>query len=557
MRFYKLSRKIRTWLISISIVILSVTFYGFYDNDFEIAKNLDIFYTLFREVNLYYVDEQAPGDLIKNGIDGMLKSLDPYTNFIPESKLEDYRFLTTGQYGGIGAMMKMKDNKALITEPYENSPSSKSGLKAGDMIIKVDNYGLKGKTIEDLGEILKGQANTQVKLLIERPGTEGSFEKTLTREKIDIKVVPHFQMLDDKVGYIKFTTFTQTAFKEVKDALVDLKENKQMEALVFDLRGNPGGLLIEAVKIMNLFVNRGQEIVSTKGKIKSRDHVYKTQNQAYDTLMPIVVLVNSRSASASEIVSGSMQDLDRAVIVGTRTFGKGLVQTTRDLSYNTKLKVTTAKYYIPSGRCIQALDYTHRNADGSVGHIPDSLITEFKTKAGRTVYDGGGILPDVVIHNEKLCVIASELLTKDIIFNYVTQYCLKHDSVPPADNFVFTENDYNDFKNYVTTNGFTYETLSEEFLDELKKIAKEEKYLSKSEKEFAALEEKLHHNVNNDLDSFEDEIKALISEEILKRYYYKSGEISYKLKNDIVVKKALEIIKDKKHYTEILQAKAN
>ena len=553
MRIKKLSGRIKTWLLSISIVVLSITFYGFYDNDFEIAKNLDIFYTLFREVNLYYVDETDPGDLIKKGIDGMLKSLDPYTNFIPESKIEDYRFLTTGQYGGIGAMIKMKDNKALITEPYENSPASEAGLKAGDMIIKVDDYSLKGKSIEDLGLILKGQANTKVKLLIERPGTDGTFTKDLTRKKIDIKVVPHYQMLDDEVGYIKFTTFTQTAFKEVKDALVDLKENKNMKALVFDLRGNPGGLLIEAVKIMNLFVNRGQEIVSTIGKVSSRDHVYKTQSQPYDTLMPIVVLVNSKSASASEIVSGSMQDLDRAVIVGTRTYGKGLVQTTRDLSYNTKLKVTTAKYYIPSGRCIQALDYTHRNADGSVGHVPDSLISEFKTKAGRIVYDGGGIMPDVIVHNTKLSTIAYELINKEIIFDYVTQYCLKHDSVSPANNFVFTENDYNDFKKYVETSGFTYETMSEEFLDELKNVAEQEKYLSKSENEFAALEKKLQHNVKNDLISFEDEIKELISEEILKRYYYKSGEVSYKLKYDIVVKKALEVIKDKKRYKDILK----
>ncbi len=553
MKISRLNKTAKTWIISISIVVFSFGFYSFYDNDFEIAKNLDIFYTLFREVNLYYVDDTDPGELIKKGIEGMLKSLDPYTNYISEARIEDYRFLTTGQYGGIGALMKMRGNKVQVTEPYENSPAIKAGLKAGDLITEINGNNLKGKSFIDIGEIVKGQANTEVTFLIERQGTQKPFEKTVIREKIEMKVVPHYQMLNDDIGYIKFTSFTRTAFAEVQAAIKDLKENSNMKSLVFDLRGNPGGLLIEAVKIMNIFVESGQEIVSTNGKVKSRNHTYKTKEKPYDTSMPIAVLVNSKSASASEIVSGSMQDLDRGVIIGTRSFGKGLVQTTRDLSYNTKLKVTTAKYYIPSGRCIQALDYSHRNSDGSVGHVPDSLITEFKTKGGRVVYDGGGIMPDIKIEKETISKITTELYIKDLLFDYVTQYCLEHDSVPLASEFIFSDYDYKEFKAFVVSHNFTYKTLSEEFLEELKKIAEKEKYLSKSEDEFAALEKILSNDLDRDIEIFKDEIKQLISEEILQRYHYKSGKVSYSLNRDAVVKKAVEVLSNKKLYNDILK----
>ena len=553
MKISKLNKTAKTWIISISIVVFSFGFYSFYDNDFEIAKNLDIFYTLFREVNLYYVDDTDPGELIKKGIEGMLKSLDPYTNYISEARIEDYRFLTTGQYGGIGALMKMRGNKVQVTEPYENSPAIKAGLKAGDLITEINGNNLKGKSFNDIGEIVKGQANTEVTFLIERQGTPKPFEKTVIREKIEMKVVPHYQMLNDSIGYIKFTSFTRTAYSEVQAAVQDLKDNSNMKSLVFDLRGNPGGLLIEAVKIMNLFVEGGQEIVSTNGKVKSRNHTYKTKEKAYDTSMPIAVLVNSKSASASEIVSGSMQDLDRGVIIGTRSFGKGLVQTTRDLSYNTKLKVTTAKYYIPSGRCIQALNYSQRNPDGSVGHVPDSLITEFKTKSGRLVYDGGGILPDIIIEKESISKITAELYIKDLIFDYVTQYCLEHDSVPPASKFIFSDYDYKEFKAFVVSHDFIYKTLSEEFLQELKKIAEKEKYLSKSKNEFAALEKILSNDLDRDIEIFKDEIKQLISEEILQRYHYKAGKVSYSLNRDAVVKKAVEVLSNKKQYNEILK----
>ena len=545
-------RKPSTWIIISAFTIASFSFWGFYEKDFEIAKNLDIFYTLFREVNLYYVDETDPGTLIKNGIDGMLKSLDPYTNYIPESKIETFRFMTTGQYGGIGAMMKKAGDKALITEPYENSPAAKAGLKAGDKVIEIDGQNIADKTLDDLSEILKGQPNTEVELLIERPGTEGTQTITLTREKIDMKSVPHYQMLDDETGYVRLTSFTNKAFTEVKEAIVDLKENHGMKSLIFDLRSNPGGLLIEAVKIMNLFVKQGQEIVSTRGKLKSFDKTYKTTQQPYDTIMPLAFLVNSMSASASEIVSGSIQDLDRGVVVGKRTFGKGLVQTTRDLSYNTKLKVTTAKYYIPSGRCIQALDYTHRNPDGSVGHIPDSLISEFTTKNGRKVYDGGGIIPDVKIDNGNLSKLASILYVKDIIFDFVTQYCLKHDSVSPPESYQFTDAEYQDFVAYALKHDFDYNTNSEELFKELKEVAEKEKYYAKAQKEFEELEKILAHDINKDLLIFKDEIKDLIAGEILQRYYYKQGSLEYDLKKDEVVNKALEVLHDTDQYNSIL-----
>ena len=549
----KILKSIKIFILSISILISSVGLYSFYDDDFEIAKNLDIFYSLFREVSLYYVDGTDPGELIKNGIDGMLKSLDPYTNFIPESKIEDYRFMTTGQYGGIGAMMKKIGDKAVITELYDDSPALKSGIKTGDKIVSVNGKSIADKSIDDLSEVLKGQAGTTVTLTFERPGTEGVMEKILTRENIEVEVVPHYQMLDDKTGYIRFTSFTNKAFTDVKAALVDLKVNHGMEKLILDIRGNGGGLLIEAVKIMNLFVDKGQEIVSTKGKVKSLDRSYPTTSSAYDTLMPVAVLVNSMSASASEIVSGSMQDLDRGIIVGTRTYGKGLVQATRDLSYNTKLKVTTAKYYIPSGRCIQALDYAHRNPDGSVGKVPDSLITEFSTANGRKVFDGGGIVPDVKIESETLSKVASELFMNDIIFDFVTEYCLKHDSVPPPNVFTLSESDYQDFIEFTKSKNFSYETLSEEFLDELEKVAKEEKYYGKAKSEFDALRNILANDLSKDLITFKDEISELISEEILQRYYFIKGSLEYNLKNDIVVKKALEVINDKAKYNGILK----
>ncbi|HQL69319.1 MAG TPA: S41 family peptidase, partial [Bacteroidales bacterium] len=392
------------------------------DKSFETVKHLDIFYSLYKEVDLFYVDELDPSKTIGTAIDAMLESLDPYTVYITESEIEDLRFMTTGEYGGVGALIRKHNEFVVISEPYENYPAQKAGLRAGDAIVSIDGKSMKDKNTSDVSELLKGQPNTVVKLLIRRPGVENDMEFSLTRMEIKIPSVPHYQLLEGNIAYIQLSSFTNTAASEVKDAFLELKKDKELKGVILDLRGNPGGLLIEAVKICNIFVDKGQTVVSTKGKVAQWDKTYLTTDTPVDAGIPLVVLVNRGSASASEIVSGCIQDLDRGVIVGQRTFGKGLVQTTRDLSYNTKLKVTTAKYYIPSGRCIQALDYTHRNEDGSVGRVPDSLVSEFSTLHGRKVFDGGGVLPDIITETETFSNIAVSLLPKNIISDFATWF---------------------------------------------------------------------------------------------------------------------------------------
>ncbi|MBI5219106.1 MAG: S41 family peptidase [Bacteroidia bacterium] len=546
--------KTKVILLAASLAVSSFFFFSFKDESFEIVKNLDIYYTLFKELNLYYVDEVKPGDLIKKSIDEMLKSLDPYTTYIPESEIEDYRFMTTGQYGGIGALIRSAADYVVITDPYEGYPAHKAGLKAGDMILSIDGKTTKGKTSNDISELLKGQPNTEVKLLVKRPFTEEKFEKTLTREEIKIKSVSWYGMISDDIGYIRLSSFTDQAGKEVKEALLDLKEKKNAKSIVLDLRGNPGGLLMEAVTIVNIFVEKGQDIVSTKGKMKQWDKTYKASGPCVDKNIPLIVMVNSGSASASEIVSGAIQDLDRGVVMGQRTFGKGLVQTTRDLTYNAKLKVTTAKYYIPSGRCIQALDYEHRNPDGSVGKVPDSLISEFKTKIGRKVYDGGGVMPDIKVEQERLSKISENLYVKNVIFNYATKYAGEHKSIVPAKEFKLSDMEYSDFLKFVAGREFDYETKSEESLKQLKKIAKEEKYLDIAQKEFDALQEKIAHNRDKDLKTFKDEIKELLEDEIISRYYYQAGRAEASIAHDAAIQKAIEILKNKKQYDSIMDS---
>jgi carboxyl-terminal processing protease len=402
----------KVWVGSLIVIIAGLGFYSFNrDNkNFEIAKNLEIYYSLFRELNMFYVDDVNPNNLVKTSIDEMLESLDPYTNYISEDQMEDFRFMTTGEYAGIGALIGNQNGKIVISEPYEGFPAQKFGLKAGDIILKVEDKSTEHMTTEDVSNMLKGAAKKPVRLNILRPGDNKAFEINVVREKIIIDAIPFYGMLDDKTAYIRLSNFTASSGDGVKNAFLELKKNKP-DALILDMRSNPGGLLQEAVKIVNLFVPKGEEIVSTRGKVKQWDKTYIATSAPIDTTIRIAVLTNSHSASASEIVAGAMQDLDRGIVVGSRTFGKGLVQTTRDLSYNTKLKVTTAKYYTPSGRCIQSLDYTQRNEDGSVGHVPDSLITEFRTKKGRKVYDGGGIVPDVVLEPEQLSNLSAALLT--------------------------------------------------------------------------------------------------------------------------------------------------
>ncbi len=537
------------WIAIVLIAVIGVGSFSFTrdEKNFAIAKNLDIYYTLFRELNMFYVDDINPNKLIKTSIDEMLASLDPYTNYIPEDKIEDFRFMTTGEYAGIGAVISKQNGKVIISEPYEGFPADKSGLKAGDVLLEVSGKSTKNMSTKDVSSLLKGPANKPVKIKIQRYGVKKPFVVDVVREKISIDAVPYYGMLDENTAYIRLTSFTANCSEDVKKALLDLKKNNP-KSLVFDLRSNPGGLLMEAVKIVNLFVPKGEEIVSTRGKVKQWDKTYKAMNEPLDTTIRIAVLTNRGSASASEIVSGALQDLDRGIIVGTRTFGKGLVQTTRDLSYNTKLKVTTAKYYIPSGRCIQALDYSHRNEDGSVGTVPDSLISEFSTKNGRKVYDGGGIIPDIKIKSDDLSILSIELITKSKVFDFATKFASENESIPQPEDFEITDNIYNQFSTFVTESDFEYESQSKNELEDLIKEAKREKYYGLAETEFEALKVKLEPNLEKDLTQFKDEISELLKDEIVSRYYYQKGAIRSAINDDKGIKRAIEELNSENKY---------
>jgi len=545
-------KKFKAFIIVFVIAAYSLTAISFVDNYFEVSKNLDIFATLFRELNIYYVDETNPGELMKKGIDKMLESLDPYTNYIPESEIEDFRYMTTGQYGGIGALIRQQGDYIVIAEPYEGFPAQKNDLRAGDKILKINDIDIKGKKTDDVSKILKGQASTTVKLLIEREGEPKPFEKTLNREEIKINSVSYYGMINKNTGYIKLTGFTENAAKEVKDALVELKKNPDFKSLIFDLRGNPGGLLKEAIDIVNIFVDKGTDIVSTKGKVKDWDKVYKGINSPIDTEIPIAVLIDRGSASASEIVSGSIQDLDRGVIIGQKSYGKGLVQQTRPLSYNSQLKVTVAKYYTPSGRCIQALDYSHKSKSEEAIKIADSLISEFKTKNGRIVYDGGGVDPDIKVDAPKYSNILGSLVSKNFVFNYATKYRLSNPAISTAKEFKLTDNDYNNFTTYLSDKDYDYTTKTEKRLEELKKDAKDDNNLEAIQADIDALKAKINHNKKSDLVKYKPEISQFLEEEIASRYYFQKGRLEASLKDDKEVEEAIKILNDKERYKKIL-----
>lgn len=542
----------KKYSIILILCIASVFAFNFSQDYFEVSKNLDVFNTLYRELNIAYVDETKPGQLMKTGIEAMLASLDPYTNYYTENDIEDYRYMTTGEYGGIGALIQDVNNKITITEPYENFSAFKAGLRAGDEIIEVNGVNVSNKKTEDITTMLKGQAGTPIKLKIIRLGQTTPTEVNLMREEIKVKAVSYYSMLNTDVGYIKLTSFTDNCSAEVKEALLKLKE-KNCKSLILDLRGNPGGLLHEAVNIVNLFVDKNNEVVSTKGKVKDWNKNYFSLYTPIDTQLPLVVLVDNYSASASEIVAGALQDLDRAVILGQRSYGKGLVQQTRDLTYNTKLKVTVAKYYIPSGRCIQALDYTHKDVDGRVEKVPDSLITAFKTKNGRTIYDGAGILPDVKTESIKYSNILATLLNKNHVFTFVNDYILKHPQYKAtAANVSLSDSDYNDFITYLKDKDYRYKTQSDYALEDLKLDASNEKYYESIKTEYEALLNKLTNNKKDDLERFKPEIKLFIEEEIASRFEFQRGRVETSLKYDLDVMEAKKLLSDKQKMTSIL-----
>lgn len=508
-------------------------------NGFELIKGLELMDLIYQQLETHYVDEPKPGKLSKVAIDAMLKELDPYTVYYHEANMEDYKLITTGQYGGIGALIKKSGDYIYISEPYEGNPAQKSGLRAGDKILSIDGKEMAKKPSDEVSSALKGPKGTTIVLKVERNGQE--LKIPITRDEIKIPDVPYSGIVSNSIGYVKLNSFTQTASEEVKKAFLDLKA-KGMKELVLDLRDNGGGLLIEAVKIVNFFVPKDQIVVTTKGRVPEENRVYKTMDEPLDLTIPIVVLIDEGSASASEIVSGSLQDLDRAVVVGSTSYGKGLVQRTFDLKYGSKIKLTIAKYYTPSGRCVQKLEYYEKGDDEKPKVIADSLIKTFKTKNGRSVIDGRGIEPDVKIKDKDFSRLTAMVVSKNFIFNYATEFAVKNPTIAPADNFVMTDEQYAAFKNVVLKDTFDYTTASEEVLKKMKKTVEDEGYFEDAKSEYDALFKKLTPSKERDLEKFKPEIKQILENEIISRYHYQKGRTIHNLKNDDYLKKSIEIL---------------
>ena len=555
----------RKMLAGAFIVMLGMGMTSFKEDDrnFQISKNLDIFNSIFKELDMFYVDTVNAEKMIQTGVEGMLSLTDPYTEYYPEEEVSSLKEMTTGKYGGIGAAIRYYEAKdrIAVVEPTEGMPAAEAGVKAGDIILSVG-----GKEIvrgdmkpqefsSKVSEALRGEPGTSFVLKVLRPLKNDStvMEFKITRKNIRTNPVPYYGMVKDSIGYLALSSFTENSAKDFKKAFIELKQ-KGAKSLIIDLRDNGGGSLSEAVDIVNLYVPKGQEIVVTKGKVRQAQGSYKTQNEPVDTQIPLAVLVNGATASASEIVSGSLQDLDRAVVIGSRTVGKGLVQTIRPLPYNGTLKVTTSKYYIPSGRCIQAIDYAKKNADGSVARTPDSLTTVFHTAAGREVRDGGGIRPDIEVKGDKIPNIVFYLMNDDLIFDYATQYCWDHPTLASVDDFKLTDADYEAFKKLVKSRNFTYDRQSEKMLKSLKEIAEFEGYMTEAAEEFKALEKKLNHNLDRDLDYFAKPIKEYISQEIVTRYFYQRGAAMERLKDDTDLEEAIKVLQNPVRYREILSA---
>lgn len=523
---------------------------------FEIGKNIDIFTSVYKELNTYYVDDVDPNKLMRTGIDAMLESLDPYTNYISEAELEGYKFQITGNYGGIGASIRTIDGQSTVVECFEGFAAEKSGLIPGDIILEIDGKKLADVNQDGISDLLRGSPGTTLTLKVNRPLDNKTFDLAIVREDIDVHNVPYYGFVEDGIGYIILNQFTEDAGLNVGNAVKELKKlNPAMSGIILDLRGNPGGLLREAVNVSNVFIDKGEEVCSTLGKVKEWDKTFNTLNSAIDSKINLVVLTNSSSASASEIVAGTIQDYDRGVVLGEKSFGKGLVQTTRDLSFNTKLKLTTAKYYIPSGRCIQALDYSHRNEDGSVGKLPDSLKTAFKTKSGRTVYDGGGIDPDVKVERESYRDITISLIRKNHIFNYATIYHHDHPEITNAKSFTLTDKEYDVFVEWLKGKEYDYTTATEQDLEYLEASAKEDAYYDALKDDFASLKSKITHDKEKDLYKFKTEIMAELNAEIVSRYYNEDGRIEANFDQDKEIMEAVKLLKDENQYKSLLQPK--
>lgn len=547
-------RHIKHLLLVLIALPFAVKAQNTYDKGFEIDKNLEIFSAVYRNIHLNYVDDIEPGKTMKVAIDAMLASLDPYTNYYPESDIEDVKLQLLGEYGGVGALIHQNGKQIYIAEPYKGMPADVAGIKAGDRIVAVNGVSTEGKNNGEVSSAMRGQAGTEVTLKLERNGK--TFEKTIVRKEIKLKPVPYYGFVKNDVGYVKLDEFTQGAAQLVRDAFKTLKQERpHMKGFILDLRGNGGGLLNEAVDLVNLFVKKGELIVETKGKIASKNMKSYTRLAPEDSEIPVAVLLDGYSASASEITSGSLQDLDRAVIIGTRSFGKGLVQNVLPMKYNTQMKVTVSKYYIPSGRCIQAIDYANRDASGKALKVPDSLKTAFQTRAGRTVYDGFGIEPDVEVKPEYMSSLAVMLINKFYVFDFVTEFVNKHPTIASAAEFEVTDEIYNEFKNYLADKDYSYSTITEATLKELRKTAEEEGYLESIKGQLDKLEEQFKADKQSDLDKHRKEISLLLKGEILVRYYYDAGRIEGNLKEDPDVLKAVEVLCDKARYQEILSKK--
>lgn len=552
MNILKTNKKLKISVLLIAIATLS---FSFREDLFQISKNLDIFASVYKELNINYVDEVNTSKLMRNGIDAMLDNLDPYTEFVPESEIEDYKMkYVSTQYGGIGAGVIHRDGRVIISDPFEGYPAQKADIKAGDEVVSIDGIPIKGKNNEQVSLLLKGPRETPLKLVLQRDGK--NIEKSLKRAEISQPNVTYHGMVEGNIGYIKLDKFLENSAQEVKDALVDIQKNNPT-GLILDLRYNGGGILQESVKIVNLFVGRDTEVVIQKGKNPEKTVTYKTFSAPLAPNIPLVVLVNSRSASASEIVAGALQDLDRAIIIGQRSFGKGLVQQTFNLPYNSLVKITVAKYYTPSGRCIQALNYAGRNEDGSVDKLADSLITVYKTKAGRSVYDGSGVFPDFFVAPYQYHQITSTLVSKYHIFDYATVFAKSHQSIAAAKEFKLSDTDFQDFVSYLNNKDYSYQTLTEKTLAELKTDAEKDKKYEEIKGEFENLKNKLSNTKKNDLTTYKVELKRVLEGEIVQRYYFQNGKTEQAFQYDLELKKAAEIIRNKILIASVLKGEGS